>query len=427
MREGQEHSFLPLFGNHYMIHPHLLTMCVKLARRPRFLLALALILGSTVLAGFWLWSNYHLRQARLKLQQYHCEEARDHLSAYLQLWPHDVGAHLMAARAARRLEDFGEAEQQLLLAQGQRRKVPDEVLLEWALQRATEGNLEQAESYLLPLIQEDTDQALLACEALAEGYRRTYRLSQAFSLLDLWLKRRPDDVRALLLRGSLRKQTNNCQQATSDYRRVLELEPEREEALRGLASCLAESANWEEATPCWEELYRRHSTDLEVRVHLALCLSNREQQQQAQQMLGEVLEEHPDNLLALRSLGRILLQQQQPAEAEIWLRRAIRAAPQDYRSHLFLHQALQKQDKTAEAERELDEANRLELRWQRLHWIAQHELLTRPYDAASHAELGLILLDLGYEEAGRNWLLSALRCDPNCRPAKEALARLPNR
>jgi predicted Zn-dependent protease len=410
-----------------MIYPQLFTRLLKLLRRPRSLLTLALLLGCAALAAPWLWAGYHLRQARSDLEHYHCEEARRHLSAYLQLWSHDVTAHLLAARAARRLEDYGEAEQHLLQAQREQRKTSDEVMLEWALHRATLGDLEQTEPYLVPMVQEDTEQALLACEALAQGYQRTYRISQALSLLDLWLKRRPDDVRALFLRGSLRKETNNCQQAVSDFRRVLELEPGREEAQRGLASCLSQNANWEEAAIYWEQLYRRYPAEPDVRVNLALCWSNQEQVQKAQQMLRAVVEEHPEHLLALRSLGRILLQQQQPAEAETWLRRALRAAPHDYRSHLFLSQALQKQGKTAEAERELDEANRLDARWQRLNQITQKELLARPNDAALQAEMGVLLLDLGYEKAGRNWLLSALRCDPQCRSAQEALARLPNR
>lgn len=410
-----------------MKHPQLFSRLLKLLRRPRFLLILALVLGCVALAAPWLWADYHLRQAQSDLEHYHCEEARRHLSAYLQLWSHDVTAHLLAARAARRLGDYGEAEQHLLLAQREQRKTSEDVIFEWALHRATLGDLEQIESYLLPMLQEDNEQSLLACEALAQGYQRTYRLSQALSLLDLWLKRRPNDVRALLLRGSLRKETNNSQQAVSDYRRVLEFEPGREEAQRGLASCLTESANWEEAATYWEQLYRRHPDDPDARVNLALCWSNLEQAQQAQQMLRAVVQEHPDHLLALRILGRILLQQQQPAQAEIWLRRAIRAAPHDYKSRLFLHQALKNQDKTAEAERELDEANRLDARWQRLRQITQNELKARPNDAALQAEMGVLLLDLGYQEAGRNWLLSALRCDPQCRPAQEALARLPVR
>jgi tetratricopeptide (TPR) repeat protein len=394
----------------------------KRSRRRALLLTLLLLLGAAA-AGPWLWARHQLRQGRSELEHSHPEEARRHLIACLRFWPHDVTAHLLAARAARQLEDYDEAEEHLRQAQHEQQQPSEEVLLEWALHRATLGDLELTESYLLPLTDEDSEVAFLAYEALAQGYQRTYRLSQVRLLLDLWLKRRPDDVRALLLRGRLWKQTDGWLQAMPDYRRVLELDPEREEAQRGLASCLTEIAYWNEAVPYLEELHQRHPADLEVRVNLARCWGQLGRKQQAQQMLQAVLEERPEHPLALHCLGEIFLQGQQPAEAEIWLRRAIRAAPHDYKAHWFLYRALQQQGKTAEAERQLDRTERLELRLQRLHKIAHQELGARSHDAVVQAELGVLLLDLGFEEAGRNWLLSALRRDPQCRPAQEALAR----
>jgi tetratricopeptide (TPR) repeat protein len=120
-------------------------------------------------------------------------------------------------------------------------------------------------------------------------------------------------------------------------------------------------------------------------------------------------------------MGRTLLQEQQPAQAETWLRRAVRALPHDYLSRWLLYQALQQQGKTAEAERQLEQATQLERRWQRLSKITELELPARPHDAALQAELSVLLRDLGYEEAGRNWLLSALQEDPNCAAAHAAL------
>ena len=347
------------------------------------------------------------------------------MTACLRFWPDNVTANLLAARAARQLEDFDEAEEHLRQAQRQQRQPSEEVVFEWALHRATLGDLEQTESYLLPLTQVDSAQALLACEALAEGYRRTYRIPQALFLIDRWLKQRPNDVRALLLRSRLWMQVSSWQRAVSDYQRVLGLEPEREDAQRGLASCLAESARWDEAMPYWQDLYRRHPTDPEICVNLARCWGHLGQQQRASQLLQAVLQEQPDHPLALRSLGETFLQEQKPAEAETWLRRAVRAAPHDYKAHWLLYQALQQQDKAADAERQLDQATQLERRWGRFHRITQHELAARPHDVALHAELGVLLIDLGYEEVGRHWLLSALNRDPHCRPAQEALARLP--
>jgi Flp pilus assembly protein TadD len=339
----------------------------------------------------------------------------------LRFWPHNVTAHLLASRAARQLEDYDEAEEHLRQAQREQRQYSDEIMREWALHRATLGDLQLTELYLLPLTQEESKEAFLAYEALAQGYQRNYLIAQSLFLLEQWLKRRPKDVRPLLVRGRLWMKVYNCQRGVLDYRRALELEPECDEARRGLAVGLTETSRWNEAVSYWEELHRRHPADLEVRVNLARCWGQLEQERQARQMLQTALEEHPDHLLALRSLGQICLQAQKPAEAETWLRRATRAAPHDYRSHWLLYQALKRQDKTAEAERQLEQAEQVELRWQRLSKITQQELAARPHDAVLQAELGVLLLDLGYEEAGRNWLLAALREDPNCASARAAL------
>ncbi len=397
---------------------------LKLVRRRSFILAFSLLFVTAALAVPWLWTSYHLQQAKLELQRYHPQQARRHLDLYLLWRPHDVSAHLLAARAARQLDRLDEAEQHLLQAQREQGKSSADVLFEWALHRATLGDLKQTELYLQALTQTESEDAFLAYEALAEGYRRNYRIPRVLFLFDQWLKRRPDDVRALLLRGRLWIQAKRAGKAVPDFRRVLELDPEREEAQRGLALCLTETSHWDEALHYWEALQRRHPDDLDVRVNLARCWGQLEQVEQARQMLQAVLEEHPDHLLALRCLGRVFLQKQQTAEAEICLRRAVRAMPNDYQSHWLLYEALKQQDKTAEAERQLDLAGAVEHRWQRLSKITEIELPARPHDAALQAELGVVLLDMGYKEAGRNWLLSALQEDPNCAAARAALEGL---
>jgi tetratricopeptide (TPR) repeat protein len=404
-----------------LIRLNLSTRLAKLPRRWALWLAFLLLLSAAAATGPRLWAWHQLRQGRSELEHSHPEEARRHLTACLRFWPHNVTAHLLASRAARQTEAYDEAEEHLREAQREQRQYSDEIMREWALHRATMGDLQLTELYLLPLTQEESKEAFLAYEALAQGYQRNYLIAQSLFLLEKWLKRRPNDVRPLLVRGRLWMRVYNRQRAILDYRRALELEPECDEAQRGLAVGLTETSRWNEAVRYWEELQRRHTADLEVRVNLARCWGQLERERQAQQVLQDVLEEHPDHLLALRSLGQIFLQEQKPAEAETWLRRAIRAAPQDYRTHWLLYQALKQQDKTAEAERQLEEAEQVELRWQRLNKITQQELAARPHDAALQAELGVLLLDLGYEEAGRNWLLAALREDPNCAPARAAL------
>jgi Flp pilus assembly protein TadD len=404
-----------------MIRIHRSTWLLKLFRHRGFVLAFSLLVVSAALAAPWLWAGYHFQQAKLELQRYHLEEGRRHLALYLQWRPHDVTAHLLAARANRQLGNFDAAEQHLMQAQREERITSQDVTLEWALHRATLGDLKLTELYLQSMAQTDADEAFLAYEALAEGYRRNYRVPRALAVFDQWLKRRPNDVRALLLRAYLWVQAKRAGNAVPDYRRALELEPQRDAAQRGLALCLTETAHWNEAAGYWEALQRRHPADTDVRVNLARCWGHLGQAQQAKQELLAVLQEHPDHVLALSSLGSLLLQEQQPEEAEKWLRRAVQVSPQDYQSRWFLYRALQRQDKTAEAESQLDQADQLEHRWQRLSKITEQQLLDRPHDAALQAELGVLLLQLGFEEAGRNWLLSALQEDPNCAAARAAL------
>jgi tetratricopeptide (TPR) repeat protein len=406
-----------------MSRQHLSAWLSKLHRGRGLLLALLLLLGIAGTSGPWLGAWYHLRQGRIELQRYHPDKARRHLEAYLRLWPHNVTAHLLAARAARQMGAYDEAEEHLRQAQREQREPSEEVVLEWTLHRATLGDLDRTEPHLLPLTREDSERALLACEALATGYRRTYRIPQALTVLEIWLERRPNHVQALLLRGHLWGQINVFRRAIPDYQRVLEQEPEREEARRWLALCLVESSRWHEALPHLEDLHRQHPDDRDICVLLASCWSDLGQAEQARQILQAVLVERPDDPLALRSLGRTLLQEQQLAEAETCLRRAIAVAPYDYKAQWFLYEALRQQDKTTEAESQLERTQQLERRWTRYHEITQQELSARPLDVALHAELGSLLLDLGYTDAGRNWLLNAVHRDPQCRFAHEALAR----
>jgi predicted Zn-dependent protease len=395
----------------------------RLGRRRGLLLVLLLVLAGAALSAPWLGAWYHLRQGRLELQRYHAEKARRHLAAYLRWWPRDVTANLLASRAARQLGEFDEAEQHLRQAQQEQSVPSEEVILEWALHHATLGDLDRTEAYLLPLAREDSERSPLACEALAEGGRRTYRIPHVLGILDLWLKRQPDNVRAYLLRGHLYGQIHLYSKAVPNYRRVLELDPEQEEARRWLAVCLVEGLNWHEALPHLEVLQKQHPDNREVQVLMARCRSSLGERRQAEQILQAVAAEQPDNMMVLRSLGESLLQDNRPAEAEPWLRRAIALAPHDYKGNWFLYQALEKQNKIDAAERQLKRTEEVERLWNRFHTLTQREIPVRPHDVALQAELGALLLDMGFTDSSRNWLLNVLHRDPQCRPAHEALAR----
>src|SRR5205085_2088233 len=71
----------------------------------------------------------------------------------------------------------------------------------------------------------------LILEALARGYLRQYRLSEAKLCLELWLKRQPDNPQALTLMGQFHLDYERApDRAVARYARAVEIDPDHEEA-----------------------------------------------------------------------------------------------------------------------------------------------------------------------------------------------------
>jgi tetratricopeptide (TPR) repeat protein len=392
-------------------------------RRPVVLLGVLVVLAALAGAGLYLGAWYHWSRADADLARYHTAEARQHLDACLWFWPHSPAVHLLAARAARRAGDYEAAEKHLRQCQHGQAPAPEEVVLEWAMLRASMGDLRGQEEYLQAQLRKNPAQGPLIWEALAEGYLRMYRVLDAVRCLDHWLEVEPDNVQAFYLRGSVYRQIQVVQKAVPDFRRVVELDPGRNDAREYLAGGLLELGHFSEALEHLEHLLRQRPADPDLRVRLARCHDGLEHSEQARRLLDLVLAENPDYGPALRAYGQMARQARQPEEAEKWLRRAARVLPYDYQVQYALYQALEEQGKTTEAKEQLARAQQVKDRRERLADISHRKMSERPYDPALHCELGTLLIELGHRELGARWLHSALQRDPNYQPAHAALAK----
>jgi tetratricopeptide (TPR) repeat protein len=297
-------------------------------------------------------------------------------------------------------------------------------VLEWALLQVAIGDLKdrEYEDYLRARAEKDADAAPLIWEALAEGYTRLYRVREALFCLEVWLEQQPDNVRALTLRGNLFRHLGVIQKAVPDYRRAVELDADLPDARWWLALGLEETGHFEEALGHLQHLRPARPDDPELLVHVARCHDKLGQTRQARQTLDAVLAAHPDDALALRTRGQMSLVAGDLAEAEGWLTRAARAAPYDYQAQWSLYQCLQQAGKDQEAKKQEEKARRLKDLRERLNEVTTAKLRDRPDDPAVHAEMGIILLALGYNDLGEHWLFNSLRMDPNYGPAYAALA-----
>jgi tetratricopeptide (TPR) repeat protein len=383
-------------------------------------LVLALLLLLT--AGPQVRAWYHLRAGRTALEHYHAEEARGHFAVCCRTWPGRPDVYLLAGRADRLAGDLEAARTHLEECQRLEQTPSPQSTLEWILLRATGGDLDEVEQYLLARADKEPEQAPWIWEALAEGYLRMYRILDAVSCLDRWLAFQPDNPQALFLRGSARRRIKNPQKATPDFQRAVELDPERDDARWELALCLTETGRFDEALAQLETLRPRRPGDTELLIYMARCQGRMGRMKQAQELLDGVLADHPDSGLALRGRGELADLNGDLPEAEAWLWQAVRVLPYDYPAHWELHEALRRQGKTEAAKAQAAVIERLKKRLERLGEIASREMTLRPHDPALRCELGTLLLNLGHPELGERWLLSALAQDPNYAPAHTALA-----
>jgi tetratricopeptide (TPR) repeat protein len=391
-------------------------------RRPRVWIGVVFVAVLLSLAAPHLAALYSWRAAEQALARHRPRDAVRHLERCLRMWPRDASVHLRAARAARLLDDYEGAEKHLLECQQLEARPSDASLLEWALLKAENGNLENVEDFLLAKAQSDPAQADSVMEALAAGYLRLYRFYEAMHCLEQCLEHDAENLRALYLRGRAWERVHAYPKAAADYQAVVEHDVEHDEARLRLANCRLENGEPAEALPHLEHLRRRQPDNPEVLVRLAFAWNALGQLGPSMELIDEVLARQPDLPSALSARGQLALQAERPEEAERWLRRAIAANSFDRIAHYNLEQCLEQQGKRAEAETEKKELLRVEETIKRMLTIMNRLMPKTPHDPALHHELGTIMMRMGKDELALAWYHSALREDPGFRPAHESLA-----
>jgi tetratricopeptide (TPR) repeat protein len=391
-----------------------------LSRRGLVLLAaVALLLFGASQA--WAW--HQLRTARADLAAGRPEKARADLAACAKVWGGRPEVHLLASRAARQAGDLDAADRELRECQRLSGGATDETAFEWALTQAAAGNVPEVETYLQRQADDNPAAGPMVWEALAEGYLRVYRTLDAMSVVNHWLKRDPDNVRALDLRGRVYVTGKGVARGTEDYRRVLELDPTRSDTRWRLAGCLLDLGAYEEAAGHLEGIARDRPGDPEVAARLARCYVMTRRGPEARAVLDAALAARPDHGPSLRARGQVALTADPPdlPAAEEFLRRAAAAMPDDYQANWSLAEALRQQGKAAEAKAQLARAEEVRDRAERLGELRSRRLAERPLDPALHYEMGALLLRT-HPEVAAQWLRSALALDPAHRPSHAALA-----
>jgi predicted Zn-dependent protease len=330
---------------------------------------------------------------------------------------------LLAAQAARRAGRLDDAETHLLECErleGEK----DAVTLEWALLRVQRGEMGSLESYLKKCVEEGHTDSSLILEALAMGYGSAYDLPRALYSLDLLLKREPNNLHALLWQGHVLGAMNSPSKAIANYRRILELDPERDEARLFLAEYLATRFQaYQEARTHFARLHEKKPRDPEVTVGLARCYRQLGDSNKARAILDALPAECQDNTEWLFLRGQLALEGRQLAEAEKWLRRAVARNPYYSTALYTLSQCLEQQNNPQEARTFLDRYTQIREGAKQMEQILEQIATTKGTPALYH-EAGRICLQNGQEAEALRWFQGALRLDLSYRPTHTVLAEL---
>jgi predicted Zn-dependent protease len=398
-------------------------------RHPRqAVLAVVLLAACLGGAGYWvgrdLTAQAHFRAARQSLALRKWSEARTHLTACLRTWPDRAEAHLLAARAARRLGLLEEAEERLETCGHLQGEETPEVQVERALLRLSRGDLAGTEAFLRGRVAGNDPDAVEILDVLSRALLLDRRLPEAHRCLDDLLRRQPDDFDVLVRHAATAAAQGWESVAVQSLQKAVDLRPDAHGLRLSLAQNLAAVGRFPEALGHLAHLRACQPDDPAVTFALARCLAWSGRVDQAAPLLDGLLEREPDNWSVLSERGWLCLQLDQPARAEAYLRRAQSLAPPNQALLTRLSDCLRLLGKHAEARPFREQAEQLRAATVRSSQLAQRIRDEKPADPDLYHELACLYLLLGREPDALYYFREALRRDPQYPPTHESLARL---
>jgi tetratricopeptide (TPR) repeat protein len=365
------------------------------------------------------WRSY--RQAEEALAANRLDEALRLFRKYLDDWPKDVDAHFLAARAARRLREFKEAETHLFACK-ELGFDAEKLRLEYAMMQAQRDAPAPVEGYLLTLVGKQHPESGSILEALIEGNLKIYQLPRAHQCVEKWLQIEPDNLQAIFWRGMIWAKVANYRAAMTDFEQVVAGQPENREARLNLAGMLLNvSKQYDTALEHFQLLRAADPNNLEVRLGLAGCYVGQSRLEEAQALLDQIRADYPDNPVALSECGKLALQLGQPRQAEEWLRRSLEQDPYDPESVYSYSLVLQQLGRSDEAKHYHDKHATIIADLHHLDELGQ-KAVTDPKNAALRHEIGLIFMRNGREKDGLGWFTMALQANPRYAPTHKVLA-----
>jgi tetratricopeptide (TPR) repeat protein len=261
-------------------------------------------------------------------------------------------------------------------------------------------------------------------EALVKGYLSEMRAEEAVVCLDHWIRWRPANIEARLLRAELLGMTQEYDQEFAEYRDVLAIDPNHVEARMRLARSLMRASQVREARDHFRRCHELEPDNGQVLLGLAECEMRLGDLEAATKYLtyAERLDLPNDVATIVHSMrGQILVRQQKYEEALKPLKQALAASPNNSDALYAMGQCLIRLGRKQEAQAYLERSRQTTLDAGRMQDLLV-EILTDPTNPDLRFRIAKQLLAVGMEDEAKTMLLTVLRYNRRHEGAHQMLA-----
>ncbi|MBP3960861.1 tetratricopeptide repeat protein [Gemmata sp. G18] len=383
------------------------------------------LLGLTAF-GLWaaakpLLANYYERSAAKALEKQQYPKALAAYQQALRYRPDSPNINLLVARTARRAGNFSTAREHLQRCRELQSGVSEEQQVEGYLLRAQTGEVDEVFNYLLPYLIQEGPLTPLVLESLSRAYMGKYRSDLAWSFLSRWNEMQPTNVEAIFWRGTWYAQQQNTREAAADFRRALELDPERIDIRLTYAEIIRADKQFTEVAEEYRTVLRQSPGNADAILGLAQAYLELGKTNEAREQLAVIPPDKREAAAYLWMSGMVEFRSDRPELAEPLLRRTLESDPRNVDACYNWMLCLRALGRDSEATQARERFEQIEKDQKRLIQLTTQEFHAHPTNAELRCELGEIYLRMGLHERGIYWLHAALKLAPTCRRAHEQL------
>jgi tetratricopeptide (TPR) repeat protein len=401
----------------------------------RMLLSTGLILLSIAILLFAfrgrIQEEWTLRSARHLLHITNLDSAamaKSRLNALVQKHQHvSAETHYLLGRAQRRTGEIEQAFESLTQAEADGWDA-EEIELQRHLAMIQRGHIDQKNAKFDRLLLQNSsdDIAYEIYEAMARGYMFSYRFHDALHCLNFWTDWCQKAVDPRLWRATLWEQTEQWDQAISEYREVMRLDPTNLTSRLSLARILLTQMNQpDEAYSVLQDCLTLDADNVLTQIGLASCERHLARPQDSERRLRALLKQSlstTERNSVNQELGQVLMDRREVSEAIPLLNSVVEADPLNSAAHYSLGTAYSWQGADDLAATHLEQSRELTEQFARLTKITA-ELVNHPENADLRWEAGQILMDRGLHTEGAAWMATALIYQPDHQKTHASLAR----